>query len=146
MATNDLNAVTLIGTVSSIPQLKTTQNNQTLLLFRVSVQKPYRSRDGQMQVSKTTLNVSLWGQRAQALSQVIRENSRVMVIGEIKNRSWDQDGETRWSTEISAQQIFSLDQGVVTNQQPVQPQSVQPQSVQFQSPQPVPQGDNDFPF
>ena len=143
---NDVNAVTLIGTLTGVPELKYTQNRSAFLKMRVAIHRQYRANDGSMKTSKTSLSVQMWGKRAEAFSQQVREGSRVMITGEITNRSWkDQQGNVNWSTEIKAEQAFCLDpmtptgQYVQGNPSPYkqQPDPAMPYQQPYQPPQEV---------
>jgi single-strand DNA-binding protein len=46
---------------------------------------------------------------AEIVQQYLRKGSKVYVEGRIKTRSWEQDGQKRYSTEIEADQLTMLD-------------------------------------
>ncbi len=46
-------------------------------------------------------NVVIWGKRAEALTQYLTKGQKVLVTGETRTRSWQNEaGETRYFTEV----------------------------------------------
>lgn len=105
-----VNKVVLIGRIDRDPELRYTQNNTAIFSMRVKTVESYVGRDGQPAERKATHSVIVWGQRGQALKEQVQMNSRVYVEGRIQNRSYEAaGGDTRWVTEIVAQNVFALD-------------------------------------
>ena len=105
-----VNKVVLIGRIDRDPELRYTQTNTAIFSMRVKTVESYVGRDGQPAERKATHSVIVWGQKGQMLKEQVRTNSRVYVEGRIQNRSYETSGgETRWVTEVVAQNAFALD-------------------------------------
>jgi len=137
-----VNKVLLIGVVDGVPDLRYTQTNRAVLNMRVVTSETYVNREGQTIESKSSHTVAVWGQKGENLKNQLHPNSRVMIEGRIRNRSYeDNTGQKKWVTEIDAQTAIALD---VSTQQASPPVSAQPQqthhpSVPPQQPAPPPQ-------
>ena len=106
----DVNQVMLVGTVTNDPEIKNTKNGTALLKFRLLTTKPYTARTGEIQSTKATHNVTIWGQRGEEFGRTIQQGSRVFVIGEIKyNKFKNHQGHDTWITDITASVFKCVD-------------------------------------
>lgn len=76
--------VTIAGRVGKNPELRRTQNNEPVLNFSVASDVGYGN-------NKITLWIecSVWGKRAEALSDYIRTGDPVTVVGQGNLRLWE---------------------------------------------------------
>jgi len=133
-----VNKALIIGVVDGVPDLRYTQNNSAVLNMRVITTETYVKRDGQTMESKATHSVVVWGQKAESLKNLLQPNSRVLIEGRIRNRSYDDNtGQKKWVTEIEGQTAIALDapvqQGAYAQPQQNYHHSVPPQQT---APQP----------
>ncbi len=57
-------------------------------------------------------NVTLWGKRAEGVSQYLTKGTRVYVEGETRTRSWvGDDGQKHYRTEVRADELVLLGSG-----------------------------------
>ncbi|MCY4002070.1 MAG: single-stranded DNA-binding protein [Bacteroidetes bacterium] len=104
-----VNKVLLIGTVEGEPTLKYTQYNKAVLNLRVLTTETYANREGQPVESRASHTVVVWGQRAERLKDQLRPQSRILIEGRIKNRSYeDSTGQRKWVVEVDAQTAIVL--------------------------------------
>ena len=131
----DVNQVILVGALDKAPDLKHTQRNTPFLKLRVAVTESYTKQDGTLAQNKTVLSAIIWRDRATALSQVLREGSRVAIKGKIENRPYeDEYGEQKWVTQINAQMVHPLDVQPVQQGGFQQPAQTQPAQQGYQQP------------
>ena len=84
------------------PELRTTSSGKKVLNLRIA-EATRRDEDSEW------YSVSVWGARADALSTLLKQGSKIGVVGRLKVRRYDHNGEKRFSFEIDASEIILLD-------------------------------------
>lgn len=101
----DINLITLVGNLVRDPQVKTTQTGKTFARFTVATSREIiNSQTGEAKIYTDYNNCVVWGTDAQALNGVTK-GQEVIVIGRSTTRSWEQNGEKRFSQEIAADHV-----------------------------------------
>jgi single-strand DNA-binding protein len=104
---NGLNRVTLFGNVGADPELRVTPSGQSVLKIRLATSESYLDKNRVRQEKTEWHSVVVWGKRAEALGKIVEKGSRILVEGSIAYRSYeDKDGNKRYSTDISAQEVI----------------------------------------
>lgn len=106
---NGLNRATLLGNLGEAPELRQTNSGTAVLKMRMATTESVRQDDGTFKDFTQWHSVVVWGKRADGLAPLLAKGSRIYVEGRIETRSYDKDGEKRWVTEISAQNVILLD-------------------------------------
>lgn len=102
------NTVTIIGNLTEDPELRYTSSGIAVTSCRVAVNRRKFNRqtnewDDQLDGFFT---VNAWRDLAENVAESLHKGDRVMVQGYIRSRSYeDRDGNTRWVTEIEADEI-----------------------------------------
>jgi len=94
-----MNSISLAGTVGKDAEVRYLQNGDAVCNFSVADSE---GRD------KPTIwwNCTLYGKRAEGLSQYITKGSKVSVIGKVSERAWtDKNGQERKSMEVRVNDI-----------------------------------------
>ncbi len=100
------NRVLLLGNLGADPELKVTQGGQSVLKLRVATTERYLDKSGVRQERTEWHSVVIWGKRAEALHKFLTKGSTVLVEGSLRTTSYeDRDGNKRYRTEVSAQNI-----------------------------------------
>jgi len=100
------NRVLLLGNLGADPELKVTQGGQSVLKLRVATTERYLDKNGVRQERTEWHSVVIWGKRAEALHKFLTKGSTVLVEGSLRTTSYeDRDGNKRYRTEVSAQNI-----------------------------------------
>src|SRR4051812_8118697 len=97
---------TLIGNLGSDPELRYSASGSPFLRFNLA--SNYRTRDagGEFQDKTEWIRVTVFGQRADTLSQYLKKGSRVYVEGRLEARPWtDQQGQIRSGLEVLANEV-----------------------------------------
>ena len=81
---------------------------------------------------------STWRQLAENCNQYLGKGRRVYVEGSFRSRAWQaEDGQTRYSNEITANQVIFLDRAGETGTQPNEgafgEESLEPEDLPFES-------------
>lgn len=98
----DNNRVTLVGNVGKDPESRTISSGSTVNNFSVATNKKFTDKNGEEKEINAWHNVVYWGE----LNPSIKKGSRVVVLGELQTRSYEDNlGDKKYVTEIVAQVI-----------------------------------------
>lgn len=105
-----INKAILIGNLGQEPELRYTGSGTAVCNMRLATNESYTDRDGN-EVDKTEWhNVVAWGRLGEICNEYLQKGSQVYFEGSMQTRSWeDQDGNTRYTTEVKAQEMMFLD-------------------------------------
>jgi len=105
-----VNKVILIGNLGQEPELRYTGSGTAVCNMRLATNESYTDRDGN-QVDRTEWhNVVAWARLAEICNEYLDKGSQVYFEGKLQTRSWeDRDGNTRYTTEVKAQEMMFLD-------------------------------------
>lgn len=100
------NFITMIGNLTDDPDLRFTQGGVPVCNFRIASSRRFTGRDGQQQEETVFMTVNLWRDMAENVAESLHKGDRVIVIGRIKVRSYEnKEGQTVWVTEIEADEV-----------------------------------------
>jgi single-strand DNA-binding protein len=100
------NFITFIGNLTEDPELRFTSGGTGVATLRVASNRRFTDKSGQQQEETTFLNVNCWRDLAENAAESLSKGDRVIVIGRVKVRSYDnKEGQTVWVTEIEADEI-----------------------------------------
>ena len=99
-----MNKAFLMGRLTRNPELRYTQAGVAVCTFNLAV-------DRRMAKDKTDfLEIVAWRKTAEFCSKYFAKGSRVVVIGPIQTRAWEDDnGQKRKKTEIIAEEVHFAD-------------------------------------
>lgn len=103
-----LNRVTLFGNLGADPELRVTQSGQSVLKMRLATSASYFDKESNQRKERVEWHsVTVWGKRAEALAKFLSKGSRLLVEGELRTSSWEDDsGNKRYRTEVNALNII----------------------------------------
>ena len=106
MATD--NQITIVGNLTDDPELRFTPTGVAVANVRVAVNR--RTRNAQTNEWEDRLDgyftVNIWRDQAENVAESLSRGTRVLVTGRLTSRSYqDKEGQTRWVTEIEADEI-----------------------------------------
>jgi single-strand DNA-binding protein len=94
---------TLIGNLGGDPDMRYSASGSPFLRFNVASNYRARSPEGEWQDRTEWVRVTVFGQRAETLSQYLKKGMRVYVEGRLEARPWtDQQGQIRPGLEVTA--------------------------------------------
>ncbi len=102
------NAITVIGNLTADPELRYTQSGVAVTNCRVAVNR--RMRNSQTNEWEDKLDgyftVNIWRDHAENVAESLKKGDRILVMGRLISRSYDdRDGQTKWVTEIEADEV-----------------------------------------
>ena len=95
-----LNTVAISGRLGRDPELKSTNNGNSVANFSVAVDQGYGEQ-------KTTswVRCVAWQKTAEFVSKFFQKGDMIILSGRLQGRSWEQDGVKREVLEIVAEKI-----------------------------------------
>ena len=95
-----LNKVTLIGRLGRDVELRQTQSGDSVANLSLTTSKKWKNKQGESQEKTEWHRVVMFGKLADIANSYLTTGSLVYIEGEIQTRSWEKDGEKKYSTEI----------------------------------------------
>ncbi|NOZ94219.1 MAG: single-stranded DNA-binding protein [Acidobacteria bacterium] len=103
-----INKVILVGNVGNDPESRALPSGTTLCKFRVATTEP-RFKDRETGEPHTEWhNIVAWGKLAEICGQYVRRGMQVYIEGRIRTRTYEQDGQKKYFTEINADVVEFL--------------------------------------
>ena len=95
------------GNLTADPELRhTNRDGIPVCNMRVAVTSRVRAGNGEFVDSTEFMNVVTWRGLAENSAASLRKGTRVIVSGQVKNRSYDDaEGNTKYITEVHAESI-----------------------------------------
>ena len=105
-----INKVILIGNLGRDPRTRYTQSGTAIADFSVATSEGWRDRQtNEMQERTEWHNVVCFTRLAEIAGEYLHKGSKVYVEGSLRTSSWEQDGQTRYKTEVVARELQMLD-------------------------------------
>lgn len=143
---NGVNKVILIGNLGADPEIKNFDSGTVLARIRIATTETYRDRDGNRQDRTEWHNVVLWQRLAEIAEKYLKKGDQVYIEGSLRTRSYDQEGVTKYVTEVIGNSMTMLGSRGGSGQQQSQQQS-QMQETKAQEPSTdAPDPEDDLPF
>ncbi len=109
MANDSVNKVTLIGRLGKNPDVKYTQDGQAIANFSVATSIEWKDKtSGEKNERVEWHRVVAFRKLGEICGQYLTKGRQVYIEGRLQTRSWDKDGETRYTTEIVATDMKML--------------------------------------
>ena len=101
------NTVTLVGNITDDPELRFTPSGRPVANFTVAVNRRYKNNDGQWEDKLDGFfRCNCWADMAENVAESLTKGSRVVVVGRLQQRSWDdQEGNKRSAFEIQVDEV-----------------------------------------
>jgi single-strand DNA-binding protein len=96
----------LVGNIGTEPEMRYTAAGQSLLTFSVASNYRTKNQAGEWVDKAEWVRVTVFGKRAETLSQYLHKGSRVFVDGRLEARPWEnRDGQPGAGLEITANEV-----------------------------------------
>ena len=100
-----MNKAILMGRLTRDPELKTTSNNIAVCTFTLAVDRRFKNQQGERETD--FIPIVAWRQTAEFVNRYFRQGSKMVLVGSIQVRSWDdKEGNRRWTTEVIADEVY----------------------------------------
>ena len=99
-----MNKVFLMGRLTRDPELRMTATGTPVCSFTLAVDRSF-ARQGEERKADF-FNIVAWRNQAEFCKKYLTKGTKIIVIGSIQNRSWDdQNGQKHYATDIIAEEI-----------------------------------------
>lgn len=101
-----MNKVILMGRLTKDPELTHTPTNNTALCkFTLAVDRRFVSPEAEKQAD--FIPIVCWNKTAEFCSKYFNKGQKVVVVGNIQTRSWDDnDGNRHYATEVVSDEVY----------------------------------------
>ena len=146
MARSGINKVIIVGNLGQDPEIKYTAGGAAVTTLSIATSDSWKDKDSGMDQERTEWHrVVLWRRLAEVAGEYFKKGSKVYIEGHLQTRKWEQEGQTRYTTEIIARDMQFLDSRGSSNNESTQKSS----EMNDQSVADVPDSaidDDDIPF
>ena len=104
-----LNKVVLIGRLTKDPDLRYTQFGIAVTTFFLAVNRNFTNSQGKREAD--FIPIQVWRNAAENCAKYLSKGRLVAVAGRIQTRSYEQDGQRRYTWEVVADEVQFLDRG-----------------------------------
>jgi single-strand DNA-binding protein len=95
-----LNKATIIGNLVRDPELRSLPNGTKVVNFSLATNRYWKDQGGQRQESTEYHNAVAFGRQAENIAAYMKKGSSMLIEGRLQTRSWEQDGQKKYRTEI----------------------------------------------
>lgn len=103
-----LNKVMLIGHLGRDPETRYSADGAAITNAQLATSESYKDKGGNKQEKTEWHRLVFFGKLAEIAGEYLVKGSHVYVEGRIQTRSWDKDGEKKYSTEIVCERMQML--------------------------------------
>lgn len=100
-----VNKAIIIGNLTRDPEQKALPSGVAVTTFSVATNRVYKDKDGNKQENTDYHNIVVFGRQAETAGQYLKKGQSVFVEGRMQTRSWEQDGQKKYRTEVIADRV-----------------------------------------
>ena len=117
MARSGINKVILVGNLGQDPEVKYTAGGAAVTTLSLATSESWKDKDTGTDQEKTEWHrVVLWRRLAEIAGEYLKKGSKVYIEGQLQTRKWEQDGQTRYTTEVIGRDMQFLDSRASTSE------------------------------
>ena len=110
MARSGINKVILVGNLGQDPEVKYTAGGAAVTTLSLATSESWKDKDTGSDQEKTEWHrVVLWRRLAEIAGEYLKKGSKVYIEGQLQTRKCEQDGQTRYTTEVVGRDMQFLD-------------------------------------
>lgn len=133
MSVRGINKVIVVGRLGKDPEVRYIPNGGAVANLQVATSETWRDKQtGEMREQTEWHRVVLFGKLAEVAGEYLRKGAQVYIEGQLRTRSWEDNGITRYVTEILVKTTGTMQ---MLGSAPQQNAQAQPQPQQNGQPQ-----------
>jgi single-strand DNA-binding protein len=110
MSSRGVNKVILVGNVGKDPETRYLPSGGAVTNLAVATSEQWKDKNtGQPQEKTEWHRVVFFNKLAEIVNEYVRKGSKLYIEGSLRTSSWEQDGQTKYATEIVASEMQMLD-------------------------------------
>ncbi|MCR9251722.1 MAG: single-stranded DNA-binding protein [bacterium] len=102
------NNVQLIGRLGKNPEVRTFDSGKKMATFTLATNEVYRNSKGDKVEDTQWHNIVVWGKKVEVVEKYLTKGAEVAIQGKLINRSYEVDGEKRYTTEITLNELLMM--------------------------------------
>lgn len=95
-----MNKVILKGRLTATPELKRTVSDIFVTDFSIAVNRRFNKE------TTDFINCQAWRSTAEFICKYFEKGQEIAVVGELHNDKWEKDGETRYTSRVSVDEVY----------------------------------------
>lgn len=96
-----INSVVISGNLTRDPEVRTTQSGMPVMSLGIAVNdRRKNNQTGEWEDYANFIDCTMFGTRAQNVSQYLSKGQRVMIQGKLRYSQWERDGQKRSKIEV----------------------------------------------
>jgi single-strand DNA-binding protein len=105
-----VNKVILIGNLGKDPEVRHLENGASVANFSIATSESYTDKNsGEKKENTDWHDIVVWRGLAEVAEKYLKKGMKIYVEGRLKKRSWqDKEGQTRYTSEVVADQLTIL--------------------------------------
>lgn len=101
-----INKAIIAGNVTRDPELRALPSGVKVTTFSVATNRFWKdAATGERKEMAEYHNIVVFGRQAENCAQYVKKGSQICIEGRIQTRSWEQDGQKKYRTEIIAENV-----------------------------------------
>ncbi len=106
-----INKVIIVGRLGQDPEMKAVGQGATVTRLNVATSENWVDKSGQKQERTEWHRITVWGKLAEICGKYLSKGRQVYVEGKLQTRSWEDNGQKKYATEIVASTVQFLGGG-----------------------------------
>lgn len=103
-----MNKAIIEGNLVRDPELKKANNGKSFINFTLAVSDDYKNQKGEVVKQTDFINCTAWGTAAEVIAKYTAKGKPLLIEGKIKTRTYEINGEKKYSTEVSVSELYLL--------------------------------------
>ncbi len=103
-----INKVIIVGRLGQDPEMKAVGQGSTVTRLSVATSESWNDKNGQKQERTEWHRVTVWGKLAELCGKYLAKGRMVYVEGKLQTRSWEDNGQKKYATDIVASTVQFL--------------------------------------
>lgn len=102
---SNINHVILSGNLTREPDIKYSPAGACILEFGIAVNDSRKNQNGQWENYANFFDCTVFGKRAEALSEILAKGMKVTVSGRLHYSAWEKDGQKRSKVSVNVDAV-----------------------------------------
>ncbi len=103
-----VNKVILIGNVGKDPEVRHLESGVSVARFTLATNEKYTNKSGEKVETTEWHNIVVWRKLADIVEKYVKKGNQIYLEGKITYRTYEKDGQTKYFTEIVANNMQML--------------------------------------
>ncbi|MCM2352591.1 MAG: single-stranded DNA-binding protein [Pseudobdellovibrio sp.] len=103
-----INKVIIVGRLGQDPEMKAVGQGSTVTRLNVATSESWTDKTGNKQERTEWHRITVWGKLAELCGKYLAKGRMVYVEGKLQTRSWEDNGQKKYATDIVASTVQFL--------------------------------------